>query len=372
MSKYSQCAIVFTGGGTAGHVTPNMALIDSFKKDGLTMAYIGSTEGIEKKLIEEMQIPYYAIQTGKLRRYLTWQHLFEPFKMMMGIFQSFFILNRLSPQVVFSKGGFVSFPVVFSAWMKGIPVVAHESDMTPGLANKISMPFVKKFCVNFPDAAKFFRDPKHVFVTGTPVREVILTGTKQQGLALTGFNAEKPVLMVMGGSMGARKINACVRSCLPNLLKTYQVVHLCGKGNIDESLQNQNGYAQYQFLGGDKLAHVFALSDMVISRSGANSLYELLTLAKPHILIPLSKEASRGDQIDNAAYFEKQGVSVVIQEQQLSDKTLLAAIERIMCQSDELQYKIKSLGFHSATLQVKQVIQSYLGSENVKTIVTND
>ena len=371
MSNQSQCAIVFTGGGTAGHVTPNMALIESFKKDGLSMAYIGSIEGIEKKLIEDMHIPYYAIQTGKLRRYLTWQHLFEPFKMVVGIFQSFFLLSRLSPQVIFSKGGFVSFPVVFSAWMKGIPVVAHESDMTPGLANKMSMPFVNKFCVNFPNAARYFKDPKQVFVTGTPVREVLLAGTKQQGLDLTKLNRDKAVVMVMGGSMGAKKINACVRSSLANLLKKYQVVHLCGKGNIDESLKAMEGYVQYEFLGGEMLAQVFALSDMVISRSGANSLYELLTLAKPHLLIPLSKQASRGDQIDNAAYFEKQGVSVVIQESLLNEQTLLEGIESVMQHTDELRNKIKSLEFHSATAQVKQVIESFLGPENAKKIVAD-
>lgn len=357
--------IVFTGGGSAGHVTPNMALIEAFLKDQVSVAYIGSISGIEKKLIEEMNIPYYGIQTGKLRRYLTWQHILEPFKMMYGLFQSFFLLHRIQPEVVFSKGGFVSFPVVVTAWLKRIPVVAHESDMTPGLANKLAVPFVKKICINFPPAAQYFKHPERVFVTGTPIREVLLQGNAHRALKMTGFTQDKPTIMVIGGSLGAKKINQMVRAILPMLLERYQVIHICGRGNIDTSLENAHGYRQFEFVGAE-LGDLFALSDMVISRSGANALYELLTLAKPHLLIPLSKDASRGDQIDNAAYFEEKGVSHVLQEKDMTAQTLISATEKVMLERDDLVTKVQTLGLRSATEKVKRVIESFLESKDVK------
>jgi UDP-N-acetylglucosamine--N-acetylmuramyl-(pentapeptide) pyrophosphoryl-undecaprenol N-acetylglucosamine transferase len=297
-----QVDIVFTGGGTAGHVTPNIALIEAFQKDNLDLAYIGSKTGIEKNLISALDVSYYPIETGKFRRYLTWQHLIEPFKIIYGFFQSFFLLRKLKPRVVFSKGGFVSFPVVISAWLLKIPVVSHESDMTPGLANRMTKPFVQKFCVNFEATTKHFKNQNLVFVTGTPIRQSLLLGNKQKALSFTGFTKDKPTLMVIGGSLGAKKINKMIRKILPKLLENHQVIHICGKGNLDLSLNHLEGYRQYEFVKSE-LGDLFALSDVVISRSGANALCELLTLAKPHLLIPLSKQASRGDQLDNAATY---------------------------------------------------------------------
>lgn len=363
-----QVDIVFTGGGSAGHVTPNIALIEAFQKDDLELAYIGSKTGIEKNLITALNISYYPIETGKLRRYLTWQHLFEPFKIIYGFFQSFSLLRKLKPRVIFSKGGFVSFPVVISAWVLKIPVVSHESDMTPGLANKMTKPFVQKFCVNFEATKKYFKNPGLVYVTGTPIRHSLLAGNKQRAYQYTGLSETKPTLMVIGGSLGAKKINEVVRNILPELLKDYQVIHICGKGNLDLNLNDLSSYKQYEFVGSE-LGDLFALSDIVISRSGANALCELLTLAKPHLLIPLSKEASRGDQLDNAAYFESLGASMVLLEKDLSSKRLHADIDKLMHNKDHYQKMIENLGYASATEKVKQVIETYLGDQYAKKLV---
>ena len=365
-----QPAIIFTGGGSAGHVTPNMALIEAFSKDHVPVAYIGSTTGIEKKLISDLNVPYYGIQTGKLRRYLTWQHLLEPFKISYGLMQSFFLLRKLKPQVVFSKGGFVSFPVVFSAWLLRIPVISHESDMTPGLANRLSKPFVQKFCVNFEASIKHYDNPNRVFVTGTPIREALLRGEKQKAYQLTGFASDKPTIMVIGGSLGAKKINQVVRQVLPELLKHYQVIHICGKGNLDSTLQELPGYQQYEFVGAE-LGDLFALSDIVVSRSGANALCELLTLVKPHLLIPLSKAASRGDQLDNAAYFESLGASMVLQEHELNGERLLSDIDALLRRKEAYQNKIQHLGYGNATKKIKQLISAYLTPNHEKKCVTN-
>lgn len=363
-----QVDIVFTGGGTAGHVTPNVALIEAFQKDDLGLAYIGSKTGIEKNLISTLNVSYYPIETGKFRRYLTWKHLVEPFKIIHGFFQSFFLLRKLKPHVVFSKGGFVSFPVVISAWLLKIPVVSHESDMTPGLANRLTKPFVDKFCVNFEATTKYFKNPNLVSVTGTPIRQSLLLGNKHNAAQYTGLSEDKPTLMVIGGSLGAKKINKVVREILSELLKTYQVIHICGKGNVDLSLNDLAAYKQYEFVG-SQLGDLFALSDVVISRSGANALCELLTLGKPHLLIPLSKEASRGDQIDNAAYFENLGASMVLQEKELKAKRLLTDIEKLMSQTSHYQKIIESLGYASATEKVKTVIETYLEEVHAKKLV---
>lgn len=344
--------ILFTGGGTAGHVTPNIALIEAFKDEPVEMFYIGAKGGIEERMIEACEVPFYGIHTGKLRRYLTWKHFTEPFKVLMGIWESWRIIGKIKPDLVFSKGGFVGFPVVLMAWLRGIPVMAHESDMSPGLANRLSMPFIRQICVNFPPVAKMFGKGKRVDVTGTPVRQFLLEGSKAQGLKITNFSPARTTIMVIGGSLGARKINAVVREILPKLLERYQVIHLCGKGNVDEALRQTPYYYQLEFADLE-LGHLLALSQVVISRAGANSLYELLTLAKPHILIPLSKQASRGDQIDNANYFKSQGVSLVIEEEKLTADLLLETLHFAIQHQGDLKARIEDLGFQSATEKVK-------------------
>lgn len=316
--------IVLTGGGTAGHVTPNIALLPMLKEAEYNIFYIGSYDGIEKKLINDFHIPYYGISSGKLRRYFDIKNFTDPFKVLKGLKEATKLLKELKPDVVFSKGGFVSVPVVFAAKRLNIPVIIHESDMTPGLANKLSLPFASKVCCNFPETISYLPQGKAV-LTGSPIRKELLSGNRLAGLKFCDFTANKPVIMVIGGSMGAVAVNNAVRSALPQLLEHFQVVHLCGKGKLDTSLTNQRGYMQFEYIK-DELRDLFAMTDLVVSRAGANAICELLALKKPNILIPLPASASRGDQILNAKSFEKQGFSVVLEEETLNDEKLVNAV----------------------------------------------
>lgn len=316
--------IVLTGGGTAGHVTPNIALVPELKKHGFEISYIGSYQGIEKQLIELEKIPYYGISSGKLRRYIDIKNISDPFKVVKGLFQTVKLLKKLKPDIVFSKGGFVSVPVVLAAKLLKIPVIIHESDITPGLANRIAFPSADWVCCNFPETMPYLPEGKAV-LTGSPIRSQLLTGDAQKARLYCGFSSEKPVLLIIGGSIGSKVINDAIRDSLPELTADYQLIHLCGKGNIDPALYDQSDYVQYEYIR-NELPDFFALADLVISRAGANSICELLALKKPNILIPLSAQASRGDQILNANSFEKQGFSYVILEEDLNAKTLFEAI----------------------------------------------
>lgn len=317
--------IILTGGGTAGHVTPNIALLPSLAAAGYQVTYIGSYTGIEKQLIEDLGITYYGISSGKLRRYKSWKNLTDPFRVIAGYFQSRKLIRKIKPDIVFSKGGFVSVPVVLAASHKHIPVIIHESDMTPGLANKIAMRGATKICCNFPETLKYLPKDKAV-LTGSPIRHELLLGNKPAGLKLCGFNTSKPIILVVGGSTGAVKVNNAVRTILPELLKKYQVVHLCGKGKTDASLNGIDGYIQFEYIS-DQMRDLFAISDIVISRAGANAICELLALRKPNILIPLSANASRGDQILNANSFKEHGYSSVMTEEEITPEKLLAAVD---------------------------------------------
>lgn len=319
--------IVLTGGGTAGHVTPNIALLPGLKELGYQISYIGSYDGIEKRLMEELAVPYYGIATGKLRRYLTKENLKEPFRVIKGCCEAKKILEELKPDIIFSKGGFVSVPVLRGAKALKIPAIIHESDMTPGLANRLSIPWASKVCYNFPETAAHLPKEKGV-LTGTPLRKELLTGNKVAALNFTGLSANKPVIMVIGGSLGSVAVNQAVREILPELLKEFQVIHLCGKGKLDKTLTNTPGYVQYEYIK-KELADLFALSALVISRAGANAICELLALKKPNILIPLPKAQSRGDQILNAASFEKQGFSAVLAEETLTKEQLLSTVRSV-------------------------------------------
>lgn len=319
--------IVLTGGGTAGHVTPNLALIPVLKEHGYEIQYLGSYHGIEKELIEKEGIPYTGISSGKLRRYFSLKNFSDPFRILKGYSQACRFLKKEKPDVIFSKGGFVSVPVVLAAKHLHIPAIIHESDMTPGLANKLCIPSARKVCCNFPETMKYLPADKAV-LTGSPIRRELLNGSPLAGYQFTGFSSEKPVLLIIGGSLGSVKVNQAVRSILPELLKTWQVVHLCGKGNLDLSLDSMDGYVQYEYISSE-LKDLFAMSDLMISRAGANSICEILALRKPNILIPLSAAASRGDQILNANSFKKQGFSEVIQEEELTDTALLSLINQV-------------------------------------------
>ena len=316
--------IVLTGGGTAGHVTPNIALMGRLKEQGYQISYIGSYNGIEKTLIEELGIPYYGISSGKLRRYFDLKNFTDPFRVLKGFSEARKLLKQLKPDVVFSKGGFVTVPVVIAAGRLKIPAIIHESDMTPGLANKLCIPSAVKVCCNFPETKAHLPEGKAV-VTGTPIRPELLQGDADKGRDFTGFTSEKPVIMIIGGSLGAQAVNDAVRRILPDLLKDFQVVHLCGKGKRDDSKNDLKGYVQYEYIE-SVLADLFAMADIVISRAGANAICELQALKKPNLLIPLSANASRGDQILNARSFEKQGFSMVLEEEAITDEVLLRAV----------------------------------------------
>ena len=326
--------IIMTGGGTAGHVTPNIALMPSLKKAGYDITYIGSYNGMEKGLIEAQGIPYYGISSGKLRRYFDWKNFTDPFRILKGYSQAVKLMKKLRPDVVFSKGGFVSVPVVLAAKMCHVPAIIHESDITPGLANKLAIPGASKVCCNFPETLKYLPEDKAV-LTGSPIRQELFGGDAQKAISYCRFpNHNKPVLLVVGGSSGSRAINEAVRKILPELLENFYVIHLCGKGNLNEELKGVLGYAQFEYIK-HELKDLFALTDIVISRAGANAICELLALRKPNLLIPLSANASRGDQILNAKSFQKQGFSCVLEEEALTDKLLLDTIQKVYASRDQ-------------------------------------
>ncbi|MBE5942781.1 MAG: undecaprenyldiphospho-muramoylpentapeptide beta-N-acetylglucosaminyltransferase [Lachnospiraceae bacterium] len=325
--------IVLTGGGTAGHVTPNIALLPSLKEAGFEVHYIGSYEGIEKKLIEDMGIPYYGISSGKLRRYFDMKNFSDPFRVVKGFGEANRILKKIQPDIVFSKGGFVTVPVVMAAKKNKIPAIIHESDMTPGLANKLCIPSASKVCCNFKETFELLPEGKAV-LTGTPIRKELFEGDAKKAAEFCGLSTEKPTILVVGGSSGSVVINNAIRESLDEILKNYQVIHLCGKDHLDESLKEKEGYVQFEYIS-KELRDLFALSDLVISRAGANAICELLALKKPNILIPLSMAASRGDQILNARSFKKNGFSYVLEEEELTTTSLLNAIRDVATHKEE-------------------------------------
>ncbi len=327
--------IVMTGGGTAGHVTPNLALAPLLKENGYDIYYIGSYTGIEKRLVENAGITYYGISSGKLRRYHDWKNFTDPFRVIKGFSEANQLLKHLKPDVVFSKGGFVSVPVVMAAASQHVPAIIHESDMTPGLANKLAIPFASKVCCNFPETLQYLPNGKAVH-TGSPIRKELFSGDANRGFEFTGFNSNKPVILIMGGSIGSKFINNAVWDSLNSLLDKFQIVHLVGKGNINNDLTSKEGYQQYEFIN-EQLNDIFAITDLMISRAGANSISEILALKIPNILIPLSAAASRGDQILNAASYEKQGFSTVLQEEELTGELLISSVNNVYSRRDEIR-----------------------------------
>ena len=329
MAKSGKKKIVLTGGGTAGHVTPNIALLPALREAGYEIAYIGSEDGIEKELMNDCDIPYIGVPTGKLRRYFDWKNFTDPFRVLKGYAKARSFLKGYRPDVVFSKGGFVSVPIVRAAASLKIPCVIHESDMTPGLANKLCFGAASKVCCNFPETMAKMPKDKAV-LTGTPIRAELFSGDRQKGLELCGFAADKPVLLIMGGSQGAASVNQAVRSHLDELLQDFQIVHLCGAGKYDASKDGIDGYKQFEYVKED-LSHLFAAADLIISRAGANAIFEILALRKPNLLIPLSI-GTRGDQILNARSFEAHGFSEVLVESEnegILDKKLVSTVQKL-------------------------------------------
>lgn len=349
--------MLFTGGGTAGHVTVNMALIPIFQKEGYTIDYIGSHDGIERELIGQMNdVTYHPISTGKLRRYMSIENFKDPFKVMKGVMQAWKIIGKTKPDIIFSKGGFVSVPVVLAAKLRRVPTIIHESDYTPGLANKLSIPFVNQVLTTFPETLEYVPEKKSTYV-GAVVREELFTGSEEVGYKLTGFTKRKPVLLVMGGSSGSAKLNTIIRNCLDDILQNFQVIHICGTGQLDSSI-NQEGYVQYEYVQ-DALKDMFAITDYVVSRAGSNAIFEFLALQIPMLLIPLSRAASRGDQIVNAKSFAKQRFAQVIEEESLEEETFVSELEQLRQMGPIIVDHMQNYKQSEALDKVVEIIHKY-------------
>ncbi|MEN8699879.1 undecaprenyldiphospho-muramoylpentapeptide beta-N-acetylglucosaminyltransferase [Bacillus infantis] len=338
--------LVLTGGGSAGHVTPNMALIKELEGEDVDIHYIGSREGIEKELISGLSIPYHSISSGKLRRYADFENVKDMFRVAKGCSEALLILKKLKPALVFSKGGFVSVPVIMAAKLLRIPIFIHESDLTPGLANRISKNFASKIYTSFEETLQYLPTGKARAI-GSPIRREILSGIKEKGLEFLGFNKSRPVLAIMGGSLGAKKINEAVRQELDQIGGQFQIVHLCGKGNLDPALEGRPGYRQFEFLNSE-LSDVLACTDMMITRGGSNAIFEFLALRIPMLIIPLSKKQSRGDQILNAGSFEKKGYSLTLQEEELTAVSLAEHIGLLNSQRESIAKKKTESGMKDA------------------------
>ncbi|MBQ9031628.1 MAG: undecaprenyldiphospho-muramoylpentapeptide beta-N-acetylglucosaminyltransferase [Parasporobacterium sp.] len=352
--------ILLTGGGTAGHVTPNLALVPYLRQAGFEIEYMGSYEGIEKGLVEAAGIPYYGISSGKLRRYLDVKNLTDPARILKGLHEARRYMKTHRPDVVFSKGGFVSVPVIMAASERRIPIVIHESDLSPGLANKLSIPRATRVCFSFPETSRYLSQSKSVH-TGLPVRQELMNGSREEGLAMTGFDGNRPVLTVIGGSLGSLVVNEAVRASLPDLMQDFQVIHICGKGKTDPSLDHLAGYRQYEYVN-EELPHLFAASDLVISRAGANVINELAALKKPSVLIPLGTNASRGDQLLNAESFRKRGFSAVIKEEDLTADALASTVRTVYTNRASYIETMQSAAQDDAAAKVAGIILSVLKS----------
>lgn len=348
--------IVFTGGGTAGHVTPNLALIPHFLAEGWDVHYIGTADGMERGLIEAVDgVTYHAVHSGKLRRYFDAKNFSDPFKVLKGMQEASSLMKKLKPNVLFSKGGFVSVPVVYGAWLHRVPAVLHESDITPGLANKLTAPMGKVICTTFPEAAKLL-GAKAVY-TGTPLRAELFAGSRERGLKFLGFDGAKPVLLMMGGSSGAASVNKALREALDKLLPYFDVAHICGKGNLDEALSATPGYVQKEYVS-EELPDLFAAADIMLSRAGANALSEILALKMPALLVPYPKGASRGDQILNAESFKARGFSHVLPQEEMTPQTLTAAIKALYAGREACRSAMENEPLHDGTQKVIEIIEA--------------
>lgn len=333
--------IAFTGGGTVGHVSVNLSLIPTALSQGYEALYIGSKNGIEREMIESQlpEIKYYPISSGKLRRYISLENAKDVFKVLKGILDARKVLKKEKPDLLFSKGGFVSVPVVIAAKSLNIPTIIHESDLTPGLANKIALKFAKKIYTTFEETLNYLPKEKADFI-GATIREDLKNGNAHNGYQLTGFNENKKVLLVMGGSLGSKKLNSIIRENLDALLQQYQVIHLTGKGLKDDQVK-KSGYIQYEFVKED-LTDLLAIADTVISRAGSNAIYEFLTLRIPMLLVPLGLDQSRGDQIDNANHFADKGYAKAIGEEQLTAQILLQELNEMEQERTRIINNMKS------------------------------
>lgn len=351
--------IVLTGGGTAGHVSVNEALIPVFIEKGYEIHYIGSHDGIEKELIKDRyhEVTYHAIQSGKLRRYFSMKNFSDPFRVGAGVLQAYSILRKVKPEIIFSKGGFVSVPVVLAAKLAKVPVVVHESDVTPGLANKLALPFSKHIFTVFEQTLNYVPAGKAT-CTGAVIRPEIFQGDRKEGLRIAGLTGEKPVFIIMGGSQGSAVLNNAVRKELDSILDLFEIIHLCGKGNIDETLEQKKGYTQFEYVT-EGLPHLLAASDYAVSRAGSNAIFELLSVLKPMLLIPLSASQSRGDQLLNASLFKSLGIAQVIEEEELDDASMLEHFTSLTEDTDNLMGNMRKVSQTKSPEKMADLILSY-------------
>jgi UDP-N-acetylglucosamine--N-acetylmuramyl-(pentapeptide) pyrophosphoryl-undecaprenol N-acetylglucosamine transferase len=346
--------VIFTGGGSAGHVVPCMPVIERLRARGSDITFVGSRSGLEERLIAPLGIRYRAIATGKLRRYWSLENVRDVGRIVGGVAGAWRMLGELKPNLVFSKGGFVSFPVVFAAWLRRVPVVAHESDLTPGLANRLALPFVDVVCTTFAET-RFGRSRVPRVHTGTPLRPTLLTASAERGRRAVDVPLGMPVLLVVGGSLGAETLNRVVHAALSRLTSNYFVVHVCGPGRTNATLEGTPNYRQFEYVS-DGWGDLLAAADVVVSRAGANSLYELVVLKKANVLVPLTRQASRGDQLENARYAEAQGWSKVIEEESLSPERLRGALEEVRVNVSAQRNALARAGLGDGTDAVVQVI----------------
>ena len=347
--------IVLTGGGTAGHVTPHLAIIPHLKEAGYDIHYVGTPNGIERTMMEKTDgVTYHCVESGKLRRYLDFKNVTDFFKVIRGIRQATVLMRELKPDVLFSKGGFVSVPVVRGAAKCGVPILCHESDLTPGLANKLSTRYARKVACTFPECAKAMGE-KGVY-TGTPLRRELFLGRREEGLRLSGLSGDRPILMMTGGSLGAQAVNKALREALPRLTKDFDVIHLTGKGNLDESLRGTPGYVQFDFVT-DEMPHLLQCADIVLSRAGANTLCELQALKKPMLLVPYPSSASRGDQILNAESFRSRGLAHVLSQADMTGDTLADAVMALWNDRENLRSALEKAPAADGTDAILKLIE---------------
>lgn len=346
--------LVFTGGGTAGHVLPVEPLIRRFDELGWEVHFIGSRSGLEARLLEGSPAQCHEITCGKLRRYFSLENFVDALRVPVGLIESWWLLRRIRPRLVFSKGGYVSFPVVVAAWLRRIPVIVHESDHTAGLANRMAFPFARLICTNFEDTLT--ETGKKVQWTGMPLRRSLLEGNAEAGRALCHVPQGTPMVVVVGGSLGSAKLNQAVRDALSYLTHVAHIVHICGQGQLDHSLDDVVGYQQFPYLS-EPWGDVLAAADLVVSRAGATILSELLALNVPSLLVPLGKSASRGEQVDNALYAQRQGFARVLSEQQLSGATLAQAVREMLDELDTWKFRIASYRTPNAAEKIEALIR---------------
>lgn len=337
----------------AATLPPNLALLPYLQERGYDVHYIGTRDGMERQLVQG--IPYHPIRAGKLRRYLDWRNITDPVRTVSGYFDAKKVLRELQPSVVFCKGGFVSVPVAYAAHSLRIPIILHESDYSPGLANRLCAPKADKICLSFD--ANTDQYGGRAVVTGSPVRRELLRGDRQKGLAFCGLGGLAPVLLIMGGSQGAASLNAAVDACLDSILKDFSVIHLRGKGNLNETLQCKKNYAQFEYVSRE-MPDLFAAADIALSRAGANALFEFLALKKPSLLVPLPLSASRGDQLLNARFFEQNGYAVMLEQERAADGVLVAALQHLYQNRLKYMEAMRSAKASQGTQNVLDVIYS--------------